>query len=114
MSFQGLPCAIVAVAFMTFMNVVFMFPTNPVTDAPDMNYTCTSSLWPYSVVSFASAVVICGIMLLSVVWYYFPVYGGVHWFKGPISTVDHEDERASGPQSIDSKDDSSLKQGDSA
>ena len=27
-------------------------------------------------------------MALSIIWYYFPVYGGVHWFKGPIATVE--------------------------
>ncbi|KZS88841.1 amino acid transporter [Sistotremastrum niveocremeum HHB9708] len=69
----GLPCAITAVLYMIFMSVVFMFPTTPQTDAPDMNYT---------------VVVIIGIMALSVGWYYFPVYGGVHWFKGPVATIE--------------------------
>ena len=30
--------------------------------------------------------------MLSLVWYYFPVYGGVHWFTGPIPTVDRSAE----------------------
>ena len=29
-------------------------------------------------------------LLLSLVWYYFPKYGGVHWFTGPIPTVERQ------------------------
>ena len=35
-----------------------------------------------------TVVVLGGAFILSLVWYYFPVYGGVHWFKGPVPTVD--------------------------
>jgi hypothetical protein len=41
-----------------------------------------------------TVVVLGGIMVLSVLWYYFPVYGGVHWFTGPVSnigTIEKED-----------------------
>ena len=31
--------------------------------------------------------VLGGVLILSLVWYYFPVYGGVHWFTGPVRTV---------------------------
>ena len=55
------------------MGVVFLFPTTPQTDAADMNY---------------SVVVLGGILILSVAWYYFPVYGGVHWFTGPVANID--------------------------
>jgi hypothetical protein len=24
---------------------------------------------------------------LSLLWYYFPKYGGVHWFTGPVSNI---------------------------
>lgn len=27
-------------------------------------------------------------LILSLVWYYFPVYGGVHWFTGPLTTIE--------------------------
>ena len=57
------------------MGIVFMFPTTPQTDGPDMNY---------------SVVVLGGVLILSLVWYYFPVYGGVHWFTGPISNIEKE------------------------
>ncbi|KAL5524934.1 hypothetical protein ACEPAF_8803 [Sanghuangporus sanghuang] len=76
----SLPCAIISVLWMAFMFVVFMFPENPlsgVTAAEDMNY---------------SIVVLGGIMLFSVIYYYFPKYGGVYWFKGPVRTVGARDE----------------------
>jgi len=68
----GFPCAIISVSWMTFMSIVFMFPTTPQSSAPDMNY---------------SVVVLGGVLILSVLWYYFPVYGGVHWFTGPVPNV---------------------------
>ena len=64
--------AVVALAWMAFMSVVLLFPTTPQTNAQEMNY---------------SAVVFGGTIILATVYYYFPVYGGVHWFKGPTSTV---------------------------
>ncbi|KAF8064170.1 APC amino acid permease [Lyophyllum atratum] len=68
----SLPTATAAVLFMMFMSVVFFFPPSPATTVQDMNYT---------------VVVLGGVMILSVVWYYFPKYGGVHWFTGPISNL---------------------------
>ena len=38
-----------------------------------------------------TVVVLGGVLLLSIIWYYFPVYGGVHWFTGPVRNVDHPD-----------------------
>jgi hypothetical protein len=58
---------------MTFMGTVFLFPSSPQTTVAGMNYT---------------SVVFGGVMVLSLVYYYFPKYGGVYWFKGPISNVD--------------------------
>jgi hypothetical protein len=34
------------------------------------------------------AVVLGGILIFSLVYYYFPKYGGVYWFKGPVTTID--------------------------
>jgi len=70
---MSLPVSIIAVVFMLFLGIVFLFPTTPQTDVPDMNYT---------------VVVLGGVLILSLVWYYFPKYGGVHWFTGPISNID--------------------------
>jgi hypothetical protein len=58
---------------MASTSIVFCFPTTKHTGASDMNY---------------SVVVLGGAFILSLVWYYFPVYGGVHWFEGPVPTVD--------------------------
>ncbi|KAF9238376.1 amino acid permease-domain-containing protein [Melanogaster broomeanus] len=59
----SLPVAIISVSFMA---------RTPAT----MNYT---------------VVVLGGILFLSLVWYYFPVYGGVHWFTGPVRNVSADD-----------------------
>ncbi|OJA18560.1 hypothetical protein AZE42_11538 [Rhizopogon vesiculosus] len=75
----SLPIAIISVSFMAFMDIVFFFPTTPQTSVAGMNYT---------------VVVLGGILFLSVVWYYFPVYGGVHWFTGPVSNVGKVSEEA--------------------
>jgi hypothetical protein len=32
-------------------------------------------------------IAIGGMLILSIVWYYFPVYGGVHWFTGPVPNI---------------------------
>ncbi|KAI5988507.1 amino acid/polyamine transporter I [Pisolithus marmoratus] len=73
LGFFSLPIGITAIAVMSFMIIVFSFPTTPTTDAANMNY---------------SVVVLGGVLLLSLAWYYFPVYGGVHWFTGPVPNID--------------------------
>ncbi|KAG1849286.1 amino acid/polyamine transporter I [Suillus subalutaceus] len=64
------PVAAIAVMWMVFMIIVFFFPASPQTTTQQMNYT---------------VVVLGGVMFLAISWYYCPVYGGVHWFTGPIS-----------------------------
>lgn len=58
---------------MAVLGIIFLFPETPTVTAGDMNYT---------------VVVLGGILALSLVWYYFPVYGGVYWFTGPVRTID--------------------------
>jgi hypothetical protein len=58
---------------MTFTSIIFFLPTTKHTNAQAMNYT---------------VVVLGGMLMLSLAWYYFPIYGGVHWFEGPVATVD--------------------------
>lgn len=58
---------------MIFSVIIVMFPTTPSTTAQDMNYTC---------------VVGGGWLLLCVMYYYFPRYGGLHWFKGPLANIE--------------------------
>jgi hypothetical protein len=57
---------------MIFMIVVFMFPAAPSPTSHSMNYT---------------AVVVGGTLMLSLGYYFFPRYGGVYWFKGPVETI---------------------------
>lgn len=66
----SIPVAVTAVVWMVFMIIVFLFPPNPQPTTQEMNYT---------------VVVLGGFMFLAISWYYCPVYGGVHWFEGPIS-----------------------------
>ncbi|KAL4076209.1 amino acid/polyamine transporter I [Scleroderma citrinum] len=73
----SLPISTIAVLFMIFMNVVFLFPTTPNTSAIDMNYT---------------VVVLGALLVLSLVWYYLPVYGAMHWFTGPVRNIGDESE----------------------
>lgn len=32
-----------------------------------------------------------GTLLLSVIYFYFPKYGGLYWFTGPVRTLEDED-----------------------
>ncbi|KAG2139156.1 amino acid/polyamine transporter I [Suillus bovinus] len=66
------PIAAIAVSSMVFMIIVFFFPSTPQTTAQEMNYT---------------VVVLGGYMTLAIFWYYCPVYGGVHWFNGPVANL---------------------------
>lgn len=55
-----------------------------------------------------SAVVVMGAVLIgSLIWYYFPKYGGVHWFKGPVPSlvaeeVDEDGDEVEGEHSSSS------------
>jgi hypothetical protein len=69
---QSAPVAFVASAYMIFMIVVFMFPAAPFPTSQSMNYT---------------VVVVGGTMSLSLGYYFFPKYGGVYWFTGPVETL---------------------------
>jgi hypothetical protein len=95
--------AIISVSFMSFISVTFMFPSTPQTNASQMNY-CAYSDTACDVVSFdillyEAVVVLGGVLLGSLLWYFFPKYGGVHWFKGPVPTLiivdDEEEDRSS-------------------
>ncbi|KAG6809830.1 hypothetical protein H0H92_014584 [Tricholoma furcatifolium] len=94
---QSKPIGVTAVIFMSVMSVVFFFPNTPNTDAPNMNYT---------------VVVLGGIIGLSIVWFYFPKYGGVHWFTGPLRTLekmdstlkDNTDSRGNSSEIVEKKD----------
>lgn len=63
--------------------IILSFPTSPNPDANGMNYTC---------------LLLGGYILLCLAYYYCPVYGGVHWFSGPVRNVGSErgDDSVSG------------------
>ncbi|KAJ7495955.1 amino acid/polyamine transporter I [Mycena galericulata] len=66
------PVSFVASAYMVFMIIVFMFPAIPGPTSHSMNYT---------------SVVVGGTLMLSLGYYFFPKYGGRHWFTGPVETI---------------------------
>jgi len=76
----SLPVAMTAVIFMVFIVVVFLFPATPNPVASTMNYT---------------VVVLGGTLVFSIIYFYFPKYGGVYWFKGPVSTIQDEEDDSS-------------------
>ncbi|SPC67941.1 related to UGA4 - GABA permease - also involved in delta-aminolevulinate transport [Ustilago sp. UG-2017b] len=63
--------------WLIFISIIVCMPSYvPVTAAADMNYAC---------------VVTAATFIFSTGWYYFPKYGGVHWFSGPKSNIDDEE-----------------------
>lgn len=62
----------VAVLWMTFSIAILSFPENPDPEASGMNY---------------AVLVVGGWLFLCLLYYYFPVYGGMYWFKGPVANV---------------------------
>jgi len=67
------PIAVIAVTFMSLMIVVFLFPSAPNPTVAEMNY---------------AVVVLGGVIILSLIYYYFPKYGGKCWFHGPVQTIE--------------------------
>jgi hypothetical protein len=64
------------------------FPlATPYPTATDMNSTVVvfgNHFFSVSHLSFTG-----GTLILLVCYFYFPVYGGVHWYNGPVSTLKH-------------------------
>lgn len=60
---------------MWFMTIVLLFPTAPNPVSQTMNYT---------------VVVLGGVCAIALGYYYVPVYGGVHWFQGPVPNIDSD------------------------
>jgi len=86
------PNAVISVIFMAFINIIFFFPTAPGPTVANMNY---------------SVIVLVGCIILSLAWYYFPVIGGVHWFRGPVRNVQEvtQNSTTQGSNSVDAMDD---------
>lgn len=72
-AFQSIPVALIMLLWTAFSIIMVMFPSTTKPTAQEMNY----------------AVVVSGAwILLCIVYYYFPVYGGVHWFTGPVANIE--------------------------
>ncbi|QRV99700.1 amino acid permease [Ceratobasidium sp. AG-Ba] len=71
----SLPIRIVAVLFIAFMNVVFLFPASPGPEPTNMNY---------------AIVVLGGVAAGCLAWYWWPKHGAVHWFEGPKRTIEDQ------------------------
>ncbi|KAI0027596.1 amino acid/polyamine transporter I [Vararia minispora EC-137] len=82
------PVATFAVLFMAFVLVVFFFPSSPGPMAANMNYT---------------VVVLGGTLSLALSYFYFPKYGGTHWFHGPATTINADEETGGESQSASDK-----------
>jgi hypothetical protein len=61
---------------MLLMILVFLFPPSQGPTSGSMNYTI---------------VVVGGTLGLALGYYFFPKYGGRHWFTGPVHTIKDED-----------------------
>ena len=83
---KGPPVSIIAVIWMAFAIVILSFLASPRPDATDMNYT---------------VVVVGGWISLCLVYYFFPVYGGMYWFRGPVSNVEGKVEAEESKSSVD-------------
>ncbi|GLC56117.1 hypothetical protein PLESTB_001066200 [Pleodorina starrii] len=70
------PIGIIATLWVAFIVVVFSLPTTYPTNTNNLNYAGVTLLATFA---------------MSLIWYYFPVYGAYKWFKGPVSTLDEAD-----------------------
>ncbi|ESK88339.1 gaba permease [Moniliophthora roreri MCA 2997] len=84
LGFMSLPVSVVAVGFMMLMAVILCFPAEQQVGANTMNYT---------------ALVLGGVVLLSTLYYFFPVIGGRYWFEGPAVTIAGDGESKIGSDS---------------
>lgn len=55
-----------------------------------------------------TVLVLGGVLLLALAYFYFPKYGGVYWFKGPIANID-QDIRFTGEKKRSDSVDSTMK-----
>ncbi|EMD31992.1 hypothetical protein CERSUDRAFT_162457 [Gelatoporia subvermispora B] len=66
------PVGIISIIWMVFAITIFSFPASPDPSSTSMNWM---------------VVVLGAWILLCSTYYYFPVYGGIHWFVGPKVNV---------------------------
>ena len=102
-----MPVAATAVTWMVFIIVVFLFPSSSTPTSANMNYTIV--VWGKSCLTCRQVYLTFGhaggTLVLAVAYYYFPVYGGIHWFKGPVQTIQLTDLSSRESQHSDVKED---------
>lgn len=65
----------ISTLYLIFISIIVCIPSYLPTTPADMNY---------------ASLVTGAVFIFSLVWYYFPKYGGVHWFTGPVPNVQVE------------------------
>ncbi|KLO14661.1 APC amino acid permease [Schizopora paradoxa] len=66
------PIAATAVIWMIFASIIVLFPSVPAPTPNEMNY---------------ATVVFGGVLGLAIIYYFFPRYGGMYWFQGPLGAL---------------------------
>ena len=87
---KSLPIAVTSVTFMSIMLVILLFPSNPNPTSASMNYAVVvlgklKVIFPRLLSE--PCMITGGTLVLSILYYYLPKYGGAVWFKGPVRTV---------------------------
>lgn len=97
---QSMPIAAIAVTWMIFASIIVFFPSVPAPTPNEMNY---------------ATVVFGGVLGLAILYYFFPRYGGMYWFQGPLGALrvlenDAKEETSASLSDKDSsrKDESSI------
>ena len=91
---QSVPIAVTAATWNVFAIIIVMFPGDPDPDSTSMNYTVAVG---------------GGWIALSVVYYFFPKYGGRYWFQGPLANIDRDEAVEVMEQKIRSSDEDEKK-----
>ncbi|KAF5349324.1 hypothetical protein D9758_011797 [Tetrapyrgos nigripes] len=89
LGFLSAPVAFIASTYMIFMIIVFLFPAAPLPASESMNYT---------------VVVVGGTILLSLGYYFFPRYGGMYWFTGPVHIITIDRVKGTGKPELEAGD----------
>lgn len=71
---------------MAFSVIILIFPTTPTPTSADFNYTI---------------VVLGGWLSLCTLYFFFPHYGGRYWFRGPVSTIEKQEESRASSVSVE-------------
>ncbi|KXZ54383.1 hypothetical protein GPECTOR_5g461 [Gonium pectorale] len=82
------PIGIAATLWVAFIVVVFSLPNTYPANSENVNYAGVTLLATFT---------------LSLIWFFFPYYGAYKWFKGPVSTLDDDQDASVEPPRGDAK-----------